>query len=201
MSPLEASETRPLEGGASFTLANRLTRLVWNIVWFLACAWTPRTFHPWRRFLLRLFGAKMGHCADVRATARVWLPSNLQMGAYSMIGPGVICYNQGPISIGDHSLVSQRAHLCAGSHKIDDLYFQLVVQPIVIGERVWIAAEAFVGPGTVIGDRAVLGARGVAFGTLEPNCVYRGNPAVLLRERRLEPVVSGSGIRPSSEQE
>jgi putative colanic acid biosynthesis acetyltransferase WcaF len=81
------------------------------------------------------------------------------------------------------AVVSQGTHLCAGSHDIDDPNLQLITKPITIGERAWIAAEAFVGPGVTVGEGAVLGARGVAFRDLEAWTVYAGNPAAAKRRR------------------
>jgi len=61
----------------------------------------------------------------------------------------------------------------------------LITRPIVLGEKAWIAAEAFVGPGVTVGEGAVLGARGVAMRDLEPWTVYRGNPAQPVKMRKL----------------
>lgn len=182
---LDAAESDPLRGGPSFSLENRLRRAAWNLAWLLFASWTPRQLHPWRRFLLRAFGAKMAETADVRGRARVWYPPHLTMEAGAVIGPGANCYNMAPISIGAGTLISQRAHLCAGSHDIDSPTFQLVARPITIGADVWVAAEAFVGPGVTIGEGAVLGARGVALRDLQAWTVYTGNPAGPLRERRI----------------
>lgn len=177
----------PQDGGPSFGLRNRVVRLVWGVVWLTLASWTPRQLQPWRRALLQLFGARMGVKADVRGSARVWLPSHLVMADHAVIGPGVTCYNQAPIHIGTRALVSQGAHLCAGTHDIEHDHFQLVARPIRIGAYAWVAAEAFVGPGAVIGDGTVLGARAVAFGRLNEWCVYAGNPARCVRERRWRP--------------
>jgi putative colanic acid biosynthesis acetyltransferase WcaF len=87
------------------------------------------------------------------------------------------------ISMGRYALASQGAHLCAGTHDIGDPNFQLRARPIVIGERAWIAADAFVGPGVTVGDGAVLGARAVAFSDLPPWSVSVGNPARFLKMR------------------
>jgi putative colanic acid biosynthesis acetyltransferase WcaF len=95
----------------------------------------------------------------------------------------VTVYNMAKITLSDRALVSQGAHLCAGTHDIEDEHFQLKTRPITLGSRAWIAAEAFVGPGVSIGDGAVLGARGCAFRDLEPWTVYAGNPARVLRPR------------------
>jgi len=53
----------------------------------------------------------------------------------------------------------------------------------VLGTRSWVAADAFVGPGVTLGEGAVLGARAVAFGDLEPWSVYIGNPMREVRKR------------------
>jgi len=181
---LDARESAPSEGGPSFSLANRLTRAAWAVVWALAASWTPRQLAPWRRFLLRCFGARMAPGSDVRASARVWLPAHLEMAQGAVIGPDVNVYSMGPISLGRDVLVSQGVHLCAGSHDFESPAFQLVAKPIRIEAQAWIAAEAFVGPGTHVGEGVVLGARAVAFGELQPWTVYSGNPARPIRPRR-----------------
>ncbi len=167
--------------GPSFALSNRLIRLLWSIAWALCARWTPALMSPWRVFLLNLFGAKVSKEAAVAASARIWLPAHLELGPRSTLGPGVDCYNMAPITIGAHTIVSQRAFLCAGAHDMRDRNFQLIARPISIGDDVWIAAEAFVGPGVTVGEGAVLAARGAAFRDLEPWTVYGGNPASPLR--------------------
>ena len=127
----------------------------------------------------------MADTADVRGRARVWYPPHLAMGEGAVIGPGANCYNMARISLGPGTLVSQRAHLCAGSHDIESPLFQLVARPIRLDAHVWVAAEAFVGPGVTIHEGAVLGARGAAFRDLDPWTVYIGNPATPLRKRRI----------------
>jgi putative colanic acid biosynthesis acetyltransferase WcaF len=181
---LDATRSDPRAGAPSFALKNRLHRAAWTLTWLLLAAWTPRQFHPWRRFLLRAFGASMSGNADVRGSARVWFPPHLVMEDGALIGPRVNCYNMAAISLGRGALISQGAHLCAGSHDIDSPVFQLVARPITIGPDSWVAAEAFVGPGVRIGEGAVLGARAVAFRPLDPWTVYTGNPAQPLRRRR-----------------
>lgn len=101
-----------------------------------------------------------------------------------MLAEGVICYNVASVVIRQGAVVSQRAHLCSASHNVDDPEFKLVAKPIEIGSKSWVAAEAFIGPGVTVGEGAVVGARSVAFLSLEPWTIYRGNPAKKLRLRR-----------------
>ena len=181
--PLDAAFSRAIEGGASFSLRNRFVRVVWGVAWLLLARFTPPPLHAWRRLVLRAFGARVGRGARVHASAAIWLPRNLELGEQVLIGPGARLYNQGTIKIGAWSVISQRAHLCASTHRIDDPDFQLECRPIVVGERCWVAAEAFVGPGVTMGDGAVLAARGVLFENAEEDGIYRGNPAALVRQR------------------
>ncbi|MGE3689824.1 MAG: putative colanic acid biosynthesis acetyltransferase [Novosphingobium sp.] len=183
MKVLDASQTRPLEGGPSFSLGNRLFRVMWIAGWLLLARWTPPPLHGWRRFVLRRFGARVGAGARVHASVSIWHPGNLEIGEHALIGPGARLYNQGRIVIGPRSVVSQRAHLCASSHDISDVNFQLVLRPIAIGMNCWVAAEAFVGPGVAMADGSVLAARGVLFADTEPGGIYRGNPAAKVRQR------------------
>jgi putative colanic acid biosynthesis acetyltransferase WcaF len=146
---------------------------------------TPPPLHGWRRLVLRAFGARVANGARVHGSAMIWLPANLELGESCLIGPRVRVYNQGRIAIGARSVISQGAHLCASTHDVSDPRFQLVLRPITIGERCWVAAEAFVGPGVSMGDRSILAARGVLFSDAAPDTIYRGNPALAIKPRRL----------------
>ncbi|MFD1790738.1 putative colanic acid biosynthesis acetyltransferase [Ochrobactrum teleogrylli] len=176
--------SRPLEGGATFTLQHRLQRLGWQMTWLALAAWTPSFFWRWRGMVLRLFGAKIHKTAIVRGSARIWWPGNLIMGAHSSLGPGAHCYNVANVTLAPFAIISQGAHLCTAGHDIDRADFPLTASPIHIGPHGWIAAEAFVGPGVNVGEGAVLGARGVSFRDMEPWTVYAGNPAKAVRQRR-----------------
>lgn len=177
--PLDADAARPLmTGGPSFSLGNRIERAAFTVIWVLLGRIVPPPFAwGWRKFLLRLFGAKMGRLTKVYASARVWLPRHLEMADGSTIGPGVDCYNMAPIRLGERAIVSQRAFLCAGDHDHRDPEFQLVARPISLGADSWVAAEAFVAPGITLGDGAVLAARGNAVADLPEWTVWGGNPA------------------------
>lgn len=194
MQPLDASKTKPLEGGASFSLGNKLLRAVWMATWLVLARFTPPPLHGWRRLVLRLFGAKVGTGARVHASVSIWLPANLELGDNVLVGPGVRLYNQGRISVGARTVISQRAHICASTHDIRDPDFQLVCRPVAIGSNCWVAAEAFVGPGVAMGDYSVLGARGALFEDTVAHGVYGGNPAKFIKDREM----SGQGQQPGA---
>lgn len=167
-----------------YGIGNKALRMIWTICWTLFARPFPRgTFMPWKRFLLRLFGAKIASTAAVYPTASIFMPWNLEMKDYALIGPGVDCYNAAPVVIGTYSVVSQRAYLCTASHDISLATHPQIEKPIIIEDRAWVAAEAFVGPGVTIGEGAVVGARGCVFKDVEPWTVVGGNPAMFIKKR------------------
>ncbi|ABC64533.1 putative colanic acid biosynthesis acetyltransferase [Erythrobacter litoralis] len=185
--PLDAEARDTLGGGPSFSVANRLERALFAVCWTLF-AWVlpPPLGWGWRRFLLRLFGARIEAKAKVYPSAKIWLPRHLRMAAGSTLGPSANCYNMAPISLGAGAIVSQRAFLCAGDHDFRNPSFQLVARPIVLEPQSWVAAEAFVGPGVTLAEGSVLAARGVAAKDLPAWTIWGGNPAAQIgtRDRR-----------------
>ena len=56
----------------------------------------------------------------------------------------------------------------------------LIKKDIIIGNKVWICSQVFIGPGVTIGEGSVIGARGVIFKNVNPWEVWCGNPANFL---------------------
>lgn len=156
---------------------NKLRRALWIIVQATIFRWSPVPLHAWRRVLLRLFGARIASDVHPYPDATIWAPWNLEMARGSCLGPRVICYNVGTVSLGVGALVSQGAHLCAASHDFRDPDFPLIIGPIRIESFAWVCADGFVGPGVVIGEKAVVGARSLVVKDVEANLVVAGNPA------------------------
>ena len=165
------------------SVRNRLARKLWGLVWLLLFRPSPTPLHPWRRLLLRAFGATIGQGAHAYPRSRIWAPWNLHMAEDSCIANGVECYSVAPIFIGAHACVSQSAFLCTASHDVDSADFALVSRPITVQAFAWVAAGAVVGPGVTIGEGAVVGATSSVFQDVEPWVVMRGNPAVVVRTR------------------
>ncbi len=156
------------------------SELAGRVLW-AACRplfrWSPRLCWGWRCWLLRLFGARVGAHVHIHPSARVFIPWNLEIGDWSSVGFDALIYNLGPARIGSRATVSQRAHLCGGTHDFRDDAMPLIKSPIVVGDDVWICADAFVGPGVTVGSRAVVGARAVVVKDVSEGEIVAGNPA------------------------
>jgi putative colanic acid biosynthesis acetyltransferase WcaF len=162
-------------------------RFLWRLVYSTLFRWSPPRAFGWRRMLLRLFGARLtGRYVFVRATTDIIHPWLLEMDEWSVLGPGVTVYNLGPVRIGRHTMVSQNVYLCAGTHDYRRADLPLERPPITIGNGVWVAACAFVGPGVTIGDNAVVGACAVVVKDVPEGMVVAGNPARVVKPREMK---------------
>ena len=168
----------------AFPLKNRLRRVSWNVLWLLLYRPSPRPFHAWRAFLLRLHGAKLGSDCHFYPASKVWAPWNLICAEQVTAADHAEIYNPAPISFGSHAILSQGAFICGASHDYDHPAFPLIAFAMHVGSYAWICARASVSPGVNVGDGAVLGLGSVASRDLEPWAVYSGVPAVKIKQRR-----------------
>ncbi len=171
-----------MRGLLYYTPTDYLRRALWALVqplWRLS----PRWCWAWRCWLLRWFGARIGPAVRFYPAARIHQPWNLVIGPRSTIAWGVTLYALGPIRIGADVVISQGAHLCAGSHDIRDPGFPLRKLSITVADAVWIAAEAFIGPDVTLAERAVVGARAVVMRDVPAGAVVAGNPARVVGQR------------------
>ncbi len=159
-------------------------RALWELAWPMFRL-SPRPLHPWRRLLLRAFGARVGARAHVSNTAKIAMPWNLDLGPYCSVGEGATIYNLGPVTVGAGATISQGAHLCAGTHDHRRRDFPLLKLPIRVGDHAWVCADAFIGPDVVVGEGAVVGARAVVTRAVEPWAVVAGNPARVVGRREV----------------
>ena len=168
---------------------NKLARALWNLVWLLLYRPSPVLLHGWRRFLLRLFGAKIGRGALPYPSAKIWAPWNLDMGDHSCLSHTWTATAWTRVTLGAHTTVSQYSFLCTASHDYTDPAMPLTTAPITLGDRVWVTADVFVAPGITIGDGAVITARSSVFHDIEPWTVAAGNPAHTIKPRVLQAAV------------
>lgn len=156
---------------------------LWWIVYALLFKPSPQVMYGWRRFLLRLFGAKIGKKVIIRPSAEITYPWKVSIGNYSWIGDNVVLYSLGEIEIGNHAVVSQRCYLCTGSHDYKKIDFPIYAKKITIEDCCWLATDVYVAPGVTIMTGTVIGARSSVFKSLSPKKVCVGSPAKIIKDR------------------
>lgn len=172
--------------GPSFSLSNRMARLLWGLAELLLFRYSPKPMHFWRALVLRCFGAKVGRGVHVYPGAKIWAPWNLELADESGVANGVRLYNQGKITIGKRVVISQGSHICTGTHDYTKPGFPLITKAIVIADYAWVAADVFIHPGVTIGRGCVIGARSVVTKDMPEWMVCAGHPCEPLKARIVE---------------
>ncbi|WP_273212118.1 putative colanic acid biosynthesis acetyltransferase [Runella zeae] len=167
----------------SFSLKNRIIRVIWSICYLFFYKYTPVPLHGWRSIVLKIFGAKMGKSVHVYPKVKIWAPWNIEIGDESGIANDVILYSQAKIIVGKRVVISQGTYICAGTHDYTKKGHPLITKPIILKDNTWVAAEAFIHPGVTIGEGAVIGARSVVTKDMPSWMVCAGHPCKPIKTR------------------
>lgn len=163
---------------------------LWWLVQFFLIRPSPQFMYAWRRFWLRLFGAKIGARVLIRPSAQITFPWKVVIGENSWIGDEVVLYSLAQIEIGANTVISQRSYICTGTHDYRQPSFDISAEPISIGNQVWIAGDVFVAPGITVGDGTVVGLRSTVLHNLPPGMICYGNPAKPVKPRHVTATVT-----------
>jgi putative colanic acid biosynthesis acetyltransferase WcaF len=158
---------------SAWSARQRAIRLLWTLLGVPLWRLTP----PLRAPLIRVFGGRVGRRCRLAASVQVAIPWNLSIGDDVEIGPRVILYSLGPISLGDGVVIDYRAHLCAGTHDLTDSRFPLLRPPIEIGAGTFIGIDAYVGPDVTLGRGCRVWPRASVYRSFQSGVELRGNPA------------------------
>lgn len=162
-----------------------LKRVLWYYVNVLVFKSSLFPVYGLKRWLLKLFGAKIGCNVEFKPCVNIKYPWHLDLGDYVWIGENVWIDCLVPVIIKSNVVISQGAVLLTGSHDYKSKDFKLLTGSIIIESGVWIGALAIVNKGITIGSHAMLTSGSVATGDLESYSIYQGNPAKKIRERTI----------------
>jgi len=162
----------------------------WKLaVWYLFNYFVFNSAFPWpyalKLALLRGFGAKVGRGLVIKTKVRIKNPWLLSIGENCWIGESVWIDNLVQVTLGNNVCLSQEAMLLTGNHDYSKVDFPYRLGSIILEDGVWIGARATVCPGVVCGSHSVLTVASVAAKNMDPWKICAGNPAVQIRERKM----------------
>ncbi len=163
--------------------------LIVQLWWFVQAVLfktSPQILYGWRRFILRLFGAKIGKGVVIRPSVTITYPWRVSIGNYSWIGDNVTLYSLGEIRIGKNVVISQKSYLCAASHDYNKEDFPIWAKKITIEDGCWLATDVYVAPGITINKSTIVGARSSVFRDLPSLKICIGSPAKPVKDRGCE---------------
>lgn len=158
-------------------------RLLWLCVSAAFFRHSLAVFNGLKCSLLRLFGARIGKGVLIKPSVHIKYPWFLEIGDHCWIGEGVWIDNLAKITLGNNVCLSQGAYLLTGNHDYTQPSFDLMIGEIRLEDGVWIGARAIVCPGVTCRSHAVLTVGSVAAKDMDTYGIYRGNPAVKVKER------------------
>lgn len=137
---------------------------------------------PYRKFSLGTKSVIESYCCINNAVGDVVIGDHTRIGIHNTI--------IGPVTIGNHVNLAQGITVTALNHNFIDTTLRIDEQgistnPVVIGDDVWIGANAVILPGVTIGRHVVVAAGAVVTKDVRDNCVVGGVPAKVLKDLHL----------------
>lgn len=127
--------------------------------------------------------ARVGERVSLRFPMVVYDPEKISIGSFVDIGENVVIRGGGNISIGSHVLIAAGSVVTSVGHpEQPPRWGKTVAGPIVIGDEVWIGANAVVLPGTTIGNGAIVAAGAVVTRDVPPYSIVAGVPARVIKQ-------------------
>ena len=134
---------------------------------------------PYRKFSLGRQSVIESFCCINNAVGDIIIGEHTRIGIHNTI--------IGPVTIGSHVNLAQGIVVTALNHNFEDTTRRIdeqgiSTQPVVIGDDVWIGANAVILPGVTIGHHVVVAAGAVVTKDVPDNCVVGGIPAKILKD-------------------
>ncbi len=134
---------------------------------------------PYRNFRLGRKSVIESYCCINNAVGDVTIGDHTRIGIH--------CTVIGPVSIGNNVNLAQGITVTALNHNFEDTTRRIDEQgistkPVVIGDDVWIGANAVILPGVTIGRHVVVAAGAVVTKDVPDYCVVAGVPAKVVKE-------------------
>lgn len=134
---------------------------------------------PYRRFFLGRKSVIESYCCVNNAVGDIVIGDHTRIGIHNTI--------IGPVCIGSHVNLAQGVTITALNHCFEDTTKRIdeqgiTTKSVVIGDDVWIGANAVVLPGVTIGNHCVVAAGAVVTKDVPGNSLVGGVPAKLIKQ-------------------
>lgn len=118
-------------------------------------------------------------------------PERIVLGDHVRVGEGAYWHGEGGIAVGSNTIFGPRTTIWTGNHdwKSDDCLpygTNDILDPVSIGDNVWIGLGAMIAPGVTIGEGAIVAMGSVVVRDVAPLTVVGGNPATFIGQRDAE---------------
>ena len=134
---------------------------------------------PYRKFWLGDYSVIESFCCINNAVGDVIIGDHTRVGLHNTI--------IGPVTIGSHVNLAQGITVTALNHNFEESSKRIdeqgvTTKPVIIGNDIWIGANAVILPGVSIGDHSVVAAGAVVTKDVPPHSLAAGVPAKIIKK-------------------
>ena len=134
---------------------------------------------PYRKFWLGDYSVIESFCCINNAVGDVIIGDHTREGLHNTI--------IGPVIIGSHVNLAQGITVTALNHNFEESSKRIdeqgvTTKPVIIGNDIWIGANAVLLPGVTIGDHSVVAAGAVVTKDVPPHSLVAGVPAKIIKK-------------------
>jgi acetyltransferase-like isoleucine patch superfamily enzyme len=134
---------------------------------------------PYRKFSLGDYSVVESFSCINNAVGDVVIGDHTRIGLHNTV--------IGPVTIGNHVNLAQGITITALNHNFEDKSQRIDDQgvstdPVIVGDDIWIGANAVILPGVSIGHHSVVAAGAVVTKDVPPHSLVAGVPAKIIKE-------------------
>ena len=134
---------------------------------------------PYRKFSLGDYSVIESFACINNAVGDIIIGNYTRIGLHNTI--------IGPVTIGHHVNLAQGITVTALNHKFENPDIRIDEQgvstkPVVIGNDIWVGANAVILPGITIGDHSVIAAGAIVTKDVPPHSLVAGVPAKVIKQ-------------------
>lgn len=138
--------------------------------------------HTIRKFIYRVAG--MAIDGTIHMWARFYDPKNITIGKDTIVGDHAFLDGRDKLTIGDHVDIASGVMIYNSQHDLDSQDFQATLEPVEIGDYVFIGPRVTILPGVKIGKGAVVAAGAVVTKDVPEFTIVGGVPAKEIGQRQ-----------------
>ncbi len=139
-----------------------------------------------RSFFYEISGVKIGKRSTINLGARIYVPSNIEIGEDTIVGEHAVLDGRDRLVIGSHVDIASEVMIYNSEHDIHDPEFKAISAPVVIEDYVFIGPRVIILPGVTIKKGAVVAAGAVVTKDVEAGSIVGGVPAKKISDRKLK---------------